>query len=92
MVFFYLLSVIFLFVGIMWSKECISNNKCVLNSVWDIFYIFTFLLVLFLLIYLNFFCDALFWINLAFPFLLVLLFVIDVKIDCYFTELSEKEE
>lgn len=86
------LLIVFLLIGIVWAKGCISINRYILNSVWDIFYIFTFFVILFLLIYLNFFYDSLFWINSVLSFLLTLLFFTDLKVDSYFDQLLEKEK
>ena len=85
MTLFYFLSAFFLFAGLVGTRACLLVNKYILNSVWDIFYILSILICALLWIYYNFFSFEIpvLW-DVKILFLMILLFVIDLKVDTYF--------
>ena len=79
------------FLGYRWAKTSISTNKYTLNTLWDIFYIISFLSLILLLNYFNFYSSAFRLFNISVFITLFFLLILDLKIDSYFEDLEMEE-
>ena len=88
---FLLFIILAVFFGYRWTKSCVSINKYILSSIWDIFYIFSFLSLILLWIYFNFYSSAFCFFNITLFITLFFLFILDWKVDLYFDNLDMEE-